>query len=74
MVLFPIGLDKPVIAAQAAEAGAAVVIDAADQVGDAVGRVLADRARADGAARVAKEIAGMNSADAVLELLVKRLR
>ncbi|WP_406497277.1 hypothetical protein OHB06_44050 [Streptomyces sp. NBC_01604] len=73
MVLFPMGLDKPVNAARAAEAGAAVVIDTPDQVADAVARVLADHAVADGAATVAEEIAGMNSADDVLGLLLKRL-
>ncbi|MGP4048890.1 glycosyltransferase [Streptomyces sp. 2A115] len=73
MVLFPMGLDKPVNAARAAEAGAAVVIDAADQVADAVARVLADHAVTDGAATVAEEIAGMNSADEVLGLLLKFL-
>jgi hypothetical protein len=35
--------------------------------------VLADQAVADGAATVAKEIAGMNSADEVFGLLLKRL-
>lgn len=74
MVLFPMGLDKPLNAARAAEAGAAVVIDAADQAGDAVARVLADHAVADGAAAVADEIARMNSADEVLRLVLKRLR
>jgi UDP:flavonoid glycosyltransferase YjiC (YdhE family) len=73
MVLLPMGLDKPVNAARAAEAGAAVVVDAADQVGDAVARVLAERSVADSAATVAEEIAGMNSADDVLGLLLKRL-
>lgn len=73
MVLFPMGLDKPVNAARAAEAGAAVVVGAADQVGDAVARVLADPAVADAAAKVAEEIAGMNSTDEVLRLLLKRL-
>ncbi|MCO5971812.1 glycosyltransferase [Actinoallomurus soli] len=73
MVLFPMGLDKPLNAARAAEARAAVVIDAADQVGDAVAQVLADPAVADGAATVAEEIAGMNSPDDVLGLLLKRV-
>ncbi|GAB2862670.1 hypothetical protein GCM10027176_75740 [Actinoallomurus bryophytorum] len=73
MVLLPTGLDKPVNAARAAEAGAAVVVDAPDQIGAAVARVLADQAVADGAAAVAQEIAAMNSADEVLGLLLKRL-
>ena len=55
--LTPMGLDKPVNAELAAAAGAAVVIDAADQAGDAVGRVLADQEGARAAAKVAAEIA-----------------
>ncbi|MER8225766.1 glycosyltransferase [Streptomyces sp. NPDC094143] len=73
MVLLPMGLDKPVNAARAAAAGAAVVVDAAHQIGDAVAQVLADRTVADGAAAVAQEITGMNSADDTLGHLLKRL-
>lgn len=73
MVLFPMGLDKTLNAARVAQAGAAVVVEAADQVGDAVAHVLADQSVADAAAAVAGEIAGMHSADEVLSLLLKRL-
>jgi UDP:flavonoid glycosyltransferase YjiC (YdhE family) len=73
MVLLPMGLDKPLNAELAAAAGAAVVINAADQAGDAVGQVLADQKVADGAAAIAKEIAAMNSADEVLRILLTRL-
>jgi UDP:flavonoid glycosyltransferase YjiC (YdhE family) len=73
MVLLPMGLDKPLNAELAAAADAAVVINAADQAGDAVGQVLADQKVADGAAAIAKEIAAMNSADEVLRILLTRL-
>jgi UDP:flavonoid glycosyltransferase YjiC (YdhE family) len=59
MVLFPMGLDKPVNAERAAVAGAAVVIDAAGQAGDAVRQVLGDPKVAGAAAKVAAEIAAM---------------
>jgi UDP:flavonoid glycosyltransferase YjiC (YdhE family) len=73
MVLPPMGLDKPVNAAQAAAMGAAVVIAAADQAGDGVAQVLADRKVADCAAKVAQEIASMNTAADVLKILLTRL-
>jgi UDP:flavonoid glycosyltransferase YjiC (YdhE family) len=73
MVLLPMGLDKPVNAQRAAAAGAAVVIDAADQAGAAVQQVLADQKVTDCAAKVAEEIAAMNSPDEVLKILLSRL-
>ncbi|MDI9889516.1 hypothetical protein QMZ92_35800 [Streptomyces sp. HNM0645] len=71
MVLLPMGLDKPVNAARAAEAGAAVVNTY--QVGAAVARVLDEPALTRGSAEVARENASMNSADEVLRLLLRRL-
>lgn len=73
MVLLPMGLDKPVNAARAAEAGAAVVVDSPEQIAPAVTRLLTDRATADGAAAVAKEIAAMDPPEEVLALLTRRL-
>jgi UDP:flavonoid glycosyltransferase YjiC (YdhE family) len=72
MVLLPMGLDKPVNAERAAAAGAARIVESPDEIGGAVEQVLSDPAVAAGAARVATEIAGMNSADGVLELLLRR--
>jgi UDP:flavonoid glycosyltransferase YjiC (YdhE family) len=74
MVLLPMGLDKPVNAERAAAAGAARVVTTSDEVGAAVEKVLADPSFAAAAATVAAEIAGMNSADEALELLLGRAR
>lgn len=70
MVLLPMGLDKPVNAERVAAAGAAQVVATPAEVGAAVAKVLADPSFATGSARVAGEIAAMNSADEVLDLLM----
>lgn len=72
MVLLPMGLDKPVNAERAAQAGAALVVADPRHVGPAVAKVLADPSYRDASAVVAAEIAGTNTPDAVLAMLLAR--
>ncbi|MEU4561801.1 glycosyltransferase [Actinoplanes sp. NPDC023936] len=72
MVLFPMGLDKPVNAERAAEAGAAVVVTGPGEIATAVEKVLADPSYRTASAAVAAEIAGRATPGEVLELLLGR--
>lgn len=73
MVLLPMGLDKPLNAERAAAVGAAAVVHHANDVGEAVARVLSDPSFRAAAAMTAERIALMNTADDVLAQLLERM-
>ncbi|BAL88378.1 putative glycosyltransferase [Actinoplanes missouriensis 431] len=70
MVLFPMGLDKPVNAERAAAAGAALVVTEPADIATAVEKVLADPSYRTASAAVAAEIAGRAAPGDVLEQLL----
>ncbi|MEU8238146.1 glycosyltransferase [Actinoplanes missouriensis] len=70
MVLFPMGLDKPVNAERAAAAGAALVVTEPGDIATAVEKVLADPSYRTASAAVAAEIAGRAAPGDVLEQLL----
>ncbi|MFJ9038831.1 glycosyltransferase [Streptomyces sp. NPDC102406] len=72
MVIWPMGLDKPLNAERAAALGAAEVIGAADEAGDAVARVLDQPSFRTAAGAAARNIAAMTPAPEVLALLTER--
>ncbi|KAA0940343.1 glycosyltransferase [Streptomyces apricus] len=69
MVIWPLGLDKPLNAERTAALGAAEVIGAADEAGAAVARVLERASHRTAAQDAAMHIAAMNPAEEVLNLL-----
>ncbi|MFF5772171.1 glycosyltransferase [Streptomyces californicus] len=73
MVVFPMGLDKPLNAERAAHTGAAETVSEPQAVGEAVGRVLGDSSYFEAATTASKLIAGMRTAEDVLGLLLARL-
>ncbi|MEU7467572.1 glycosyltransferase [Streptomyces sp. NPDC044984] len=72
MVIWPLGLDKPLNAERTAALGAAEVIGAADEAGGAVTRVLAQPSYRTAARDAAAQIAAMTPAEEVLALLTGR--
>ncbi|GGX97297.1 glycosyl transferase [Streptomyces minutiscleroticus] len=72
MVIWPMGLDKPLNAERTAALGAAEVIGAADEAGAAVARVLEQPSYRTAAQVAAGHIAAMNPAEDVLSLLTGR--
>jgi UDP:flavonoid glycosyltransferase YjiC (YdhE family) len=72
MVIWPLGLDKPLNAERTAALGAAEVIGAADEAGAAVARVLAQPSYRTAAQKAAADIAAMAPAEEVLTLLTGR--
>ncbi|MER8223526.1 glycosyltransferase [Streptomyces sp. NPDC094143] len=72
MVIWPLGLDKPLNAERAAALGAAEVIGRAGEAGAAVTRVLETPSYRDAARTAADRIAAMTPAEEVLSLLTSR--
>lgn len=72
MVLFPLGLDKPVNAERAAAAGTALVIDDPAAISDAVLELLRDGSFRTSAEGLAREIAAMPSPHEVIDTLIAR--
>jgi UDP:flavonoid glycosyltransferase YjiC (YdhE family) len=72
MVIWPLGLDKPLNAERTAALGAAEVIGAADEAGAAVTRVLGQPSYRTAAQDAAAHIAAMTPAEDVLTLLTGR--
>lgn len=70
LVLLPQGADQPLVAARAAAAGVAVVLDDVQDVTAAVARAVADSDLHERAAAIAREIAAMPSPAEVLQDLV----
>ena len=72
MVIWPMGLDKPLNAERTAALGAAEVIGAADETGAAVVRVLRQPSYRTAAEAAAGSIAAMTAVPEVLSLLTER--
>lgn len=74
MVLAPQGADQPTNADRAERAGAAMVVDSITKIGDGIADVLADSGYRENARAVAKQIADMPSAEAVLAEIIARVK
>ncbi|WP_051858466.1 glycosyltransferase [Streptomyces cellulosae] len=72
MVIYPLGLDKPLNAERTAALGAAEVIGGAHEAGKAVMRVLEQPSYRAAAGSAARHIDAMNPAEKVLSLLTDR--
>lgn len=73
LVLMPMIAEQPLTAARVAAMGAAVVVDAPERLGAAVGEVLADPAYRAAAAGVAETMRAMNPPDEALRLVLDRV-